>query len=154
MKTHKHLFPRLCSLENLELAYKKARKGKSKKNSVIEFEKNLDLELITLQQELLFHTYSPLPLRRFVVRDPKTRIIHASAFRDRVVHHALINVIGPIFEKMFIYDSYASQIDKGTHLAIQRFDVFKRQVSRNGQTVKSGGGEAQFNNRIRIESRY
>lgn len=127
-------------MENLLSAYQKARKGKSKKTSVIQFEKNLDIELIKLQHQLRTFFYTPHPLRRFIVRDPKTRVIHASAFRDRVVHHALMNIIAPIFEKSFILDSYASQINKGTHVAVQRFEYFQRKVSRNGKRVRIGGG--------------
>ena len=140
MKTHKNLYQKICSPQNLMRAYEKARKGKSKKDSVIEFEKNLFNELNQLHDELVNCTYSPRPLRRFIVRDPKTRTIHSAAFRDRVVHHALINIIGPIFEKCFIYDSYATRLGKGTHPAVKRFDMFKRKVSRNGKLVKSGGG--------------
>src|SRR3989344_4707994 len=107
MKTYRSLYSKLCSQENLYLAYKKARKGKSKKVSVIEFEVNLNENLKDLQNQLVNFTYKPQPLRRFIVRDPKTRTIHASAFVDRIVHHALINIIQPIFEKRFIHDSYA-----------------------------------------------
>lgn len=143
MKTYKNLYNILCSFENIRLAYEKARKRKTKKLSVIEFEKDLDNNLSTLRNELISFTYFPKKLRRFSIRDPKTRVIHSSAFRDRVVHHALINIIGPIFEKIFIYDSYASRLEKGTHNAIQRFDLFKRKVSHNGRRVKTwGGGEA------------
>ena len=113
MKTYKNLYEKLYSNENLKLAYQKAKKGKSKKDSVIEFEKNLDLEIRKLHEELISFSYRPFQLRRFIIRDPKTRTIHASAFRDRIVHHALINIIEPIFEKRFVYDSYASRIDKG-----------------------------------------
>ncbi len=138
MRTYNNLYKEICSKENLFIAYKKARKGKSKKKSVLEFEKNLDYELEKLREELLSRTYQPQSLKRFIVRDPKTRIIHASAFRDRIVHHAIINVIGPIFEKIFIFDSFANRIGKGTHSAIKRFDCFKRKVSRNGRLVREG----------------
>ena len=142
MKTHKNLYGKLCAMHNLLIAYEKARKGKSKKESVIEFDKDLSNELNTLHTELVSCTYKPRSLRRFVVLGSRTTN-HSSAFRDRVVHHALINIIGPIFEKTFIYDSYANQIGKGTHPAIKRFDIFKRKVSLNGRLVKSsraGGG--------------
>ena len=94
MKTYKNLYQKICSRENLMLAYEKARKGKSKKDSVIGFEKDLHNNLEKLRQELLSCAYKPRSLHRFIVRDPKTRTIHSSAFRDRVVHHALINIIG------------------------------------------------------------
>ena len=132
------------------LAYQKARMGKSKKDSVIAFEKDLDKNIKKLQSELISLTYRPQSLKRFIVRDPKTRTIHSSAFRDRVVHHAIINIIGPIFEKRFIYDSYASIVNKGTHPAVKRFDYFKRKVSQNGKVIPSsrlgGGGAGAKNN--------
>lgn len=112
----------------MQLAYKKAREGKSKKDSVVEFDKNPEGNLRRLQQELIDKNYIPLPLRRFIVRDPKTRTIHASSFRDRIVHHAIINLLEPIYEKIFVYDSFASRKNKGTHLAVQRFNRCKRAV--------------------------
>ena len=92
----------LCSVANLTLAWRKARKGKTRKRDVVEFERNLEKNLLALHQELKNKSYQPMPLTTFVLRDPKTRIISKSNFRDRVVHHALINVIGYIFEKGFI----------------------------------------------------
>ena len=131
MEGDSNLFNRICSYENLELAFKKARKRKTLKYYVIEFEKNLCENLLQLRNELIFHAYKPQPLKNFIVRDPKTRKISKSHFRDRVVHHALCNIIQPIFEKCFIYDSYANRIGKGVHKAIERFDFFKRKVSSN-----------------------
>lgn len=125
------LWKELCSYENLFLAFKKAKKRKSNIIYVIEFEKCLKENLLHLRSELLLHSYSPKPLKTFIVRDPKTRKISKSQFRDRVVHHALCNTIEPIFEKFFIYDSYANRKGKGTLKALQRFDFFKRKVSKN-----------------------
>jgi retron-type reverse transcriptase len=88
-----------------------------------------------LRSELLLHSYKPKPLVNFVIRDPKTRKISKSDFRDRVIHHALCNLIEPIFDKYFIYDSYANRKNKGTLKAIDRFDYFKRKVSKNN-TIK------------------
>ena len=123
----------LCSYENLELAYRKARKHKTTKDYVINFEKDLQNNLLLLRSELLLHSYNPKPLVNFIVRDPKTRKISKSDFRDRVVHHALCSIIEPIFEKGFIYDSYANRKGKGALKALQRFDYFKRKVSFNGE---------------------
>ena len=133
MKTYNNLYNQLCSLENLQLAFEKASKNKRNKKSVINFEANLENELNKLKQELESLTYKPKQLRKFVIRDPKTRKIHISDFRDRVIHHALINVIGFVFEKLFIFDSFASRIEKGTLAAVKRFEKFVRQVSRNGR---------------------
>ena len=132
-KTYNNLYSQIASLENLFLAYKKARKGKSKKNYVIEFEENLIENLLKLQEELRNQTYQPKPLKTFILRDPKTRVISKSNFRDRIVHHALIRIIEPIFDKSFIYDSCANRIGKGNLFALRRFDLFKRKVSRNGK---------------------
>ena len=145
METHSNLYPKLCSNENLELAYKKARAGKTLKEYVIEFEANLDRNLKQLKNELETFTYSPAPLRTFIIRDPKTRKISASHFRDRVIHHALCNVIGPILEKEFIHDSFANQKGKGTHKAILRFEKFMRKVSLGNNTGTAwGGGSVNF----------
>ncbi|MBU0894253.1 MAG: hypothetical protein KKF48_02250 [Nanoarchaeota archaeon] len=102
MKTYKNLYQKIISFGNLFLAYKKARKGKTKKDYVIEFEKNLIKNLLQLHEELKNQTYIPKPLQTFILRDPKTRKISKSDFRDRIVHHALVRIIEPIFDKGFI----------------------------------------------------
>src|SRR3989338_7787414 len=130
---HANLYQQLCSFRNLELAYKKSRKGKRNKKSVQDFEFDLERNLLQLKHELETGTYKPKPLKQFVIRDPKTRLISASDFRDRVVYHALCNIIQPIFEKTFIHDSHANQINKGSSKAVERFDVFKINVSENGK---------------------
>lgn len=131
------LYAEICSFRNLDLAYRKARKGKSSRRDVQDFGLLLEENLLLLRRELCDFSYVPSPMRRFVVRDPKTRVIHASAFRDRVVHHALCNVIQPMLERSFISDSYANRIGKGTGKALERFDAFKRKVSGNGRPVNS-----------------
>ena len=131
MKTHKNLYREICSKENLALAFRKARKRKSQKPYVIEFEQNLKQNLEVLKLELLSEEYKPRPLRTFVIRDPKVRKIRKSYFVDRIVHHAICNVLEPIFEKRFIHDSFANRIGKGTLNAIKRFDKFKQKVSKN-----------------------
>ena len=125
MKTYKNLYPKIYSKKNLMLAFKKARKDKTTKDYVIEFDKNLEKNIGKSQKELKYLTYRPRKLKRFIIRDPKTRIIHSSKFKDRVIHHAIVNILEPIYEKIFIFDSYASRINKGTHKAVKRFDSFK-----------------------------
>ena len=138
MKTFKNLYQKVASEENLHLAYKKARKHKTIKDYVIKFEEDLQNNLLLLRSELSLHCYNPKPLVNFIVRDPKTRKISKSDFRDRIVHHALCNIIEPIFEKAFIYDSYANRKGKGVHNALKRFDYFKRKISCNGRTKTNG----------------
>jgi len=79
-----------------------------------------------LQRELHGHTYRPGPYVNFYIHDPKRRLISAAPFRDRVVHHALCNLIEPIFERSFITDSYANRVGKGTHRALDRCQQFAR----------------------------
>ena len=136
MKTYNKLYEKLYSEDNLMSAFKKARKGKRKKDYVISFESDLNRNMRLLQKELKLKIYRPHKLKKFIVRDPKTRTIHASIFRDRIVHHAIINLIQPIYEKRFIYDSFASRKFKGTHIAVNRFEYFMRKVSSNGMKIK------------------
>ncbi len=137
MKTYNNLYQQVCDLENLKLAHKKARKGKTLKSYVVEFEKNLKENLQIIRTELLFHSYRPLPLKTFILRDPKTRKISVSDFKDRIVHHAICNIIEPIFDNKFIFDSYANRKGKGSLAAIQRFNKFSRKVSHNATLVNN-----------------
>jgi RNA-directed DNA polymerase len=111
---------------NLLLAWKQAAKGKRGKGPVAAFEVNLAENLLVLQDELVTGTYRPGGYTHFHVHEPKPRLISAAPFRDRVVHHALCNVIEPVFERRFIPDSYANRKGKGTHLACNRFQAFSR----------------------------
>lgn len=131
MKSHGNLWRKLCSYENLKLAYKKARRHKTTKHYVVEFEKDLKNNLLLLRSELLLHCYRPKPLVSFVIYDPKARRISKSAFRDRIIHHAVCNIIEPILDKTFIFDSYANRAGKGTLNAVNRFDYFKKKASKN-----------------------
>ncbi len=135
MKTHKHLYSKVYKLENLILAWREARKGKTSKSYVIRFEEDLSSNLEALHNELKRKTYSPAPLKTFILRDPKTRKISKSHFRDRIVHHAIVNIIAPIFDKTFIYDSCANRKGKGNIFALKRFSSFARKVSQNGSSA-------------------
>ncbi len=143
MKTYRNLYQRLCSYENLEFAFRKARKRKTLKDYVVKFESDLKNNLQNLKYELESFTYLPQPMINFIVRDPKTRKISASHFRDRVVYHAICNIIAPTFEEQFIHDSFANQINKGTHSAIKRAEKFMRKVMPSENDVL-GGGPATF----------
>jgi RNA-directed DNA polymerase len=116
----------LYDWDNLLLAYRKASRGKRGHADVAEFEYRLEDNLLQLQRELRDQTYQPGKYHSFYIHDPKTRLISAAPFRDRVVHHALCNIIEPVFERSFIFDSYANRIGKGTHKAIDRAQQFAR----------------------------
>jgi hypothetical protein len=120
------LYRRVCAWDNLLLAYRKASKGKRGKASVAQFEYHLEDNLIILQAELGARTYRPGAYYSFYIHDPKRRRISAAPFRDRVVHHALCNIIERIFERGFIYDSYANREGKGNHRALDRAQSYAR----------------------------
>ena len=124
MKREKSLYYKITDFSNLLLASRKAQKGKRFKKNVLKFNHHLENELIGIRDSLISHTYRPGPYHVFKIYDPKERLISAAAYRDRVVHHALCNVIEPVFEKTFIFDSYANRTGKGTHRAINRFQEF------------------------------
>ncbi len=126
MKTFKNLYPDIISFENLLLASRKARKGKRFKESCSRFEFNLEGELLSLQQELTEMTYCHGGYRDFFIFDPKQRLISAAPYRDRVVHHALCNIVEPIFDRSFISDSYACRKNKGAHAAVNRYTRYAR----------------------------
>ena len=121
------VFKQLSSFSNLLEAFSKAAQGKRRKPAVVAFESGLEPELLLLSQELRSGTYRPGPYRAFKIYDPKERTISAAPFRDRVVHHALCNLIEPLFEKTFVFDSYANRVGKGTHRGIRRCHKYLRQ---------------------------
>lgn len=124
MRRYGNLWPELVSFENLYQAARKARRGKRSNRAVERFEFDLERRLVDLRQELLERTYRPGAFRTFMIHDPKPRMISAAPYRDRVVHHALCNVLEPIFERSFIFDSYACRKRKGTHAAVDRYTAF------------------------------
>jgi len=119
-------FGDLCSWDNLLLAYRLASSGKRGHACVAAFEYRLEDNLVRLQRELESRTYRPGRYNSFYIHEPKRRLISAAPFRDRVVHHALCNVIEPVFERSFIADSYANRVGKGTHRALDRCQEFAR----------------------------
>lgn len=120
------MYKNLTSWDNLLLAYRKASKGKRGQASVAQFEHRLEDNILALQSELQDFSYQPGPYTSFHIHEPKRRLISAAPFRDRVVHHALCNLIEPVFERGFIFDSYANRIGKGTHRALNRAQEFAR----------------------------
>ena len=126
MKTYNRLFHQICSFENLLRASRKAQCGKRFQDEVAHFNFYLERELYRLRDELQTQTYQPGPYHEFHIYEPKLRKISAAPYRDRVVHHALCNVIEPIFDPTFIFDSYACRKGKGTHKAVNRFTEFSR----------------------------
>ncbi len=104
-RSYTDLYPRITAFGDLRRAFRKAARGKRKNPEVAAFEYALESNLVRLESELEDHTYRPGPYRSSTIQDPKQRLISAAPFRDRVVHHALCNVIEPLFERTMIGDS-------------------------------------------------
>ncbi len=126
MKRHGNIYPQIVQWQNLVLASQKAQKGKLSQSAVIKFNQNLEAELRKIQQELTNKTYLPGNYHSFYIREPKYRMISAAPYRDRVIHHALCNIIVPLIEPSFINESYANRVGFGTHKALKKFTQFAR----------------------------
>lgn len=124
MRRFSYLFEQLIEWENLLSAYRKAYRGSGKSKEAARFTFFLERELIQLREELQNGTYHPQNYRTFRLYDPKERTISVASFKDRVAHHALVNILEPIYEPRFIFDSYATRKGKGTWAAIQRAQSF------------------------------
>lgn len=118
-KTLRHVYDELCSLENLYQAYLRARRGKRFKEPAAWFEMQLEKNLVCLHNELRTETYVPGSYRHFYIHDPKTRLISAAPFRDRVVHHAVVSALEPFYERRFSDASFACRKGMGTHKAME-----------------------------------
>jgi hypothetical protein len=118
---------KIADPDNLRFAFWKAKRGKSAKEEVMVYQKNLDKNLLFLRNELVAGEVTVGNYHYFKVYDPKERQICAAAFSERVLHHALMNICHDNFEKYQIYDSYASRLGKGTFAALERAALFQKQ---------------------------
>ena len=129
MKRIGYLFEKITAFDNLQHAARSTLIGKKYKKEGAWFYFHLENLLIQLQEELITGKYQLGPYRVFPIRDPKPRMIAAAPLRDRVVHHALCRIIGPILERSLIYDTYACRLGRGTHAAVARAQSFCRGAS-------------------------
>ncbi len=126
MKRAANLFESIADLDNLYFAFWKARKGKNGKAEVRRFRKNIHEEILSLRHDLMSGNIGVGDYHYFEIHDPKQRQICAASFRERVLHHAIINICGPCFEKFLIFDTYACIKGKGSHKAVERAQYFSR----------------------------
>lgn len=120
MKRYGELYPQIYDFANLQSAYLKARKCKRYRAEVLQFTLNLEENLINIQNHLIWKSYRPQPYRMFKIYEPKERQIMALPFTDRVVQHAINNILEPIFDKRFYFHSYACRKEKGMHAASEQ----------------------------------
>lgn len=130
MKTFSDIFPKVYDFESLYQGYIRARRGKRQQAEVLRFERDLEGELIQLQNELIWGEYKTSPYREFNVHEPKKRLVAALPFRDRVVQHSLIAAIEPIWEARFIHHSYACRAGRGMHAGADQAQQWLREVHR------------------------
>lgn len=108
------------SLENILKAWKDFLSGKQGRPDVIAFKSRLEDELLSLHSDFLNGNYCHAGYTRFIVHDPKKRVIHKASVRDRVVHRMIYNAILPIFDRVWLDCSFACRPEKGQHISIER----------------------------------
>lgn len=127
MKRVGGLWPQIIDWENLTAACREAARGKRGRLDVARFLLNWEPQLLELQADLTAGRYRHGPYRQFTIYERKPRVISAAGFRDRVVHHALMRVVGPILDRRMIFHSYACRPGKGVHAAVDYFQRCQRQ---------------------------
>lgn len=131
MKTYNNLFQAMISPEHLFCAWRRFRHEKGKKRDVKRFEWRLEENIFELHRELASKTYKHGAYTGFYITDPKQRHIHKATVRDRVLHHAVVQTLTPIFEPTFIALSFSCRIGKGTHKGFTAVEKMARKVSDN-----------------------
>lgn len=126
MKRATNLIPKIACFENLLLAFYKAKKGKEQKPATMDYVKNLQENLMDLHHQLTSGDVNIGNYHYFTIYDPKERQICAAEFQERVLHHAIMNVCHPCFERYQICDSYATRLGKGTYKALERAGYFQK----------------------------
>src|SRR3989344_2221229 len=121
----------MANLENILEAWREFLPAKRTKPDVQEFSLRLMDNLISLRNDLLSRKYRHGGYHAFGISDPKPRRIHKASVRDRVLHHAVYRVLYPLFDPVFVSDSFSCRKDKGTHRALERFSRFGRKASVN-----------------------
>ncbi|MFA5878358.1 MAG: reverse transcriptase/maturase family protein [Candidatus Staskawiczbacteria bacterium] len=133
MKIYRNLFNDIISPENLFSAWDKFKKGKRDRKDVQLFEWNLETNIFNLYRELSGKTYKHGLYHSFKISDPKPRNVQKAQVRDRIVHHALFQVINPLFEAGFVPASFSCRVGHGTHKGVQFLQNTIRKASKNGK---------------------
>jgi len=128
MKRVSQIWPRFVSWQNLLIASSKARRRKRSRRCVLQFEFRREQELIALLHELKSHSWNPGPFTTHWISRPKYRLISAALYRDRVVHHAIMNLLEPILDPRLHPHSFACRRGKGTHAGFQALSAIVAEV--------------------------
>jgi len=131
MKVCHNIFDKIISLENLFSAWQNFKSNKTRRKEIKEFEFHLEDNLFKLFNDLKTGKYHHGPYSSFYINDPKLRLIHKANIRDRIVHQAVYQILNPVFESIFIPDSYSSRKTKGSHKAVYKLRKYLLGTSRN-----------------------
>ncbi len=131
MKIYRNIFDQIISPENFFLAWDAFKNGKRNKSDVGQFEWRLEELIFKLHRNLRNKTYKHGHYKSFYIRDLKQRHIHKASVRDRILHHAIFNILNPIFEETFISTSFSCRVGKGTHKGVDALEAMLRKVSKN-----------------------
>lgn len=122
-----NLMLQVADIENISLAYWKAKRGREAKPEIKDYSKTLDKNFLALRNGLLTDSVEIGNYHYFTIHDPKERLICAASFPERVLHHAIMNICHPYFEHFQISDSYATRVGKGQYAALERAKNFSKQ---------------------------
>jgi RNA-directed DNA polymerase len=131
MKRYRNIFNSIANSESLFRAWDEFKRGKGKKEDVIEFEKNLEHHIFALSRDITSGRYRHGGYSNFFISDPKRRHIHKASVRDRVLHHTLMSTLYPLFNPTFIDQSFSCRVGKGTHKGIACVRSMLRKESNN-----------------------
>lgn len=137
MKRHGGIFDKIVEIDNLRMAYISASRGKRWQNTVINFEKNIDNNLTMIQKLLIDKTFVTSGYTEKTIYEPKERIIYKLPFGpDRIIQHALMNIVEPIWDNLMISDSYSCRKGKGIHAGSRKTMDYIRHVGKDGYYLK------------------
>ncbi|WP_062397826.1 reverse transcriptase/maturase family protein [Methanogenium cariaci] len=137
MKRRGNLFSTLVSMENLQLAHQNARKGKTHYQAVQMVDADPEQYLLPLRQALIDRTFTTSPYRTKTIYEPKQRVIYKLPYYpDRIVHHAVMQVMQPIWDKQFIFDLYSAIPGKGLHAGSYRLRKFLQDADHTRYCLK------------------
>ncbi len=124
------MYARIISFKNLLESYYRARRNKRSKRKLQKIEVNFENRLIDIKKQLEKGSYQPKPYHQFLVHEPKARQISAPALIDRIVQHAVVNIIEPVFDCQFLPNTFACRKGKGPHLCLRQVSAVYKKISR------------------------
>lgn len=122
-KRHRNLIGRITTDDNLRIAYARTVRGRRLTYGALEFKEHAEVNLARLGAELADGSYRPDPTIQFTIYEPKPRLITALSFRDRVAQHALVAIVGPIFEATLLPRTFACREGLGTHAGVVKLQA-------------------------------